>query len=152
MTIQDIIDIQNFISEIKLKKLTSKTRIALVKNYGELKKTIENFNNTIKTYREFIFKDLNDLTTEVQALRLRFNIAKTEKERDEINKESLKYQNYFNAENEYQKLYNEELQKEIDIELELIDKDEILNYLMEEKEDFTVKDIGILSPMLKNIN
>lgn len=149
MTKKEIINAMNFITPLKLNKFEKSIRIALYKNYVEFNKIQKDVNETISVLREKMFEDKQEDGRKVQELREKLNLAKNQEEVNKINKEASKYKDFLKTESEFIQCYNDEYNKEVDCNIEKIDRDEFIDGLIESNVDFTVKDIEQLNFIFK---
>lgn len=149
MKVKEIIDVHNFISNLKLNKLDKDVRFKLIKIYPELVKNVKEYEDYRKNLQDKMFEDRQEEIDTIQELRNKLSTSRNIDEVLEINKEFENHKDFFKLEKEFSQLIAEYLSKDIVIDFEKLNKDSFIDSLYTSEIDFTLSDLSRLDSIFE---
>lgn len=149
MNVNTAIVANKFIADLKMSKFDKTVRLAVLKNYMFLNKINKDFDAKTEDLRKKMFDDKQEEAQKVQEIRERFQKSKTREEERSCIEELDKHKEFLELEGEFVKLLNEELLKEVEVELIKVDKAKFIESMVNAEIEFTPKDIDKIEIMFK---
>ena len=152
ITNNQVFGAHNLLAGLKLGKFNNDNRVAIFKNVGELTVAVKAVQEKMEASRKELFKDLEDDAQKVGALREEFSKEETTKERKEaIGKEILTYEDYLNAEKDFNEIAIKYGNDEVEIQLATVDFVDFVDGLVNSELEFTAAQLQVFSFMFNQI-
>lgn len=152
ITNNQVFGAHNLLAGLKLGKFNNDIRVAIFKNVGELTIAVKAVQEKMEASRKELFKDLEKDAQKVVALREELSKEETTKERKEaIAKEILTYEDYLNAEKDFNEVAIKYGNDEVEIQPTTVDFVDFVDGLVNSELEFTAAQLQAFSFMFNQI-
>jgi peptide methionine sulfoxide reductase MsrA len=142
-----IISIYNFLSNIKLNKVTNKeVRSAIISNHLQMYNINEQYNKDVQELQKRIFEGKEEDINVVNNLRNKFKNAK-EEDRPSIVSEILEHKEFLKLEEEFNTEVYNLLNQEIDLNFKTCSQEDFVETCVEANVDITSDDLIVLTDL-----
>lgn len=151
ITNNEVFAANSYIAELKLTNFDKDIRIALFKNLGELSQAVKGMQEKLEASRKEVFKGLDKQQEKVARLREEYNKEETTQERKEkILNELQAFQDYFDAEKEYNDVVRKFGDDVVEVNIVQFDFNSFVESLIESQIDFTTRNLQSVHFMFNN--